>query len=70
MSSGNPVNSFGRSLRPRGIARWKPCIAVLRNHGVEWLVKDALADLALAAVFVPVGMSDAKVAGLPVITGL
>jgi high affinity sulfate transporter 1 len=70
VSSGNPVNPFGHSMKPRGIARWIPGIAVLRSYTVEWLLKDALAGLALAAVLVPVGMSYAQAAGLPAITGL
>jgi high affinity sulfate transporter 1 len=47
-----------------------PGIAVLRSYRFDWLGKDALAGLALAAVLVPVGMGYAQAAGLPAITGL
>lgn len=70
MSSGGPTNPFGRSVQPRGLARWVPGIAVLRRYRSEWLAKDALAGLALVAVLVPVGMGYAQAAGLPAITGL
>lgn len=70
MTEATPASGFGRAPPPRGIARWLPGIAAVRNWRREWLVKDVLAGLALTATMVPVGMGYAAVAGLPVIHGL
>lgn len=53
-----------------GLAQWVPAISMLRRYQRAWLAKDLFAGLALTAVLVPVGMSYAEAAGLPVITGL
>jgi high affinity sulfate transporter 1 len=42
----------------------------LRGYELAWLPKDLFAGLALAAVLVPVGLSYAEAAGLPVMVGL
>ena len=64
------VNSFFRETQPRGLARWMPGIAVLRNYRLGWLPQDILAGLVLTAILVPVGMGYAVAAGLPAIYGL
>ncbi|KIX48808.1 transporter [Burkholderia pseudomallei] len=50
--------------------RWLPGIATLRTYRRAWLARDLYAGVALTAVLVPVGMSYAQAAGLPVIAGL
>lgn len=50
--------------------RWLPGIATLRAYRRAWLARDLYAGVALTAVLVPVGMSYAQAAGLPVIAGL
>lgn len=64
------VNSFLRETQPRGLARWMPGIAVLRNYRLGWLGQDILAGLVLTAILVPVGLGYAVAAGLPAIYGL
>src|SRR5690348_3128548 len=55
---------------PRGIERWVPGVRVLRTYQNQWLRKDALAGVVLAAILVPQGMAYAELAGLPPVTGL
>ncbi|AJY39651.1 STAS domain-containing protein [Burkholderia humptydooensis] len=50
--------------------RWLPGVAALRAYRRAWLARDLYAGVALTAVLVPVGMSYAQAAGLPVIAGL
>ncbi|KVE34709.1 SulP family inorganic anion transporter [Burkholderia sp. BDU5] len=50
--------------------RWLPGVATLRTYQRAWLARDLFAGVALTAVLVPVGMSYAQAAGLPVIAGL
>ena len=50
--------------------RLLPGIASLRSYRREWLTRDAIAGLVLAAFLVPVGMGYAEASGLPAITGL
>ena len=59
-----------REAAESGLGRWVPAISMLRGYQRAWLAKDLFAGLALTAVLVPVGMSYAEAAGLPVITGL
>ncbi|AHI81573.1 sulfate transporter [Burkholderia thailandensis E444] len=70
----------GRAARGRNAARrggggeawrrWLPGVATLRAYPRAWLARDLYAGVALTAVLVPVGMSYAQAAGLPVIAGL
>ncbi|AOJ07931.1 SulP family inorganic anion transporter [Burkholderia mayonis] len=50
--------------------RWLPGVATLRTYQRAWLAHDLFAGVALTAVLVPVGMSYAQAAGLPVVAGL
>lgn len=59
-----------RELTESGLARWLPVIGTLRSYQRAWLAKDLFAGIALTAVLVPVGVSYAEAAGLPVIAGL
>lgn len=56
--------------RPRGMSRFIPLVATLRNYKREWLISDITAGLVLTAVLVPVGMGYAAASGLPAIYGL
>ena len=47
-----------------------PGLSTLRSYQREWLSRDAIAGLVLAAFLVPVGMGYAQASGLPAITGL
>jgi high affinity sulfate transporter 1 len=47
-----------------------PVLSTLRSYQREWLSRDAIAGLVLAAFLVPVGMGYAQASGLPAITGL
>ena len=47
-----------------------PVLSTLRSYRREWLARDAIAGLVLAAFLVPVGMGYAEASGLPAITGL
>lgn len=63
--------SKGRSSRHRPpVDRWLPLWPLLRGYELAWLPKDLFAGLALSAVLVPVGLSYAEAAGLPVMVGL
>ncbi|AJX35712.1 SulP family inorganic anion transporter [Burkholderia oklahomensis] len=68
-----------RAARDRNVARrgggaawrrWLPGVATLRTYQRAWLARDLFAGVALTAVLVPVGMSYAQAAGLPVVAGL
>lgn len=52
------------------LGRWLPLLRLLRTYQLKWLIKDLFAGLALCAVLVPVGLSYAEAAGLPVMAGL
>jgi high affinity sulfate transporter 1 len=55
----------------RSIAeRCLPLLRTLRTYQPKWLLSDLLAGLALGAVLVPVGLSYAEAAGVPVMAGL
>jgi high affinity sulfate transporter 1 len=58
------------AVRPHGLARWMPIIAVLRNYQRSWLMQDISAGLVLTAILIPAGMGYAEAAGLPAIYGL
>ncbi|WP_116139487.1 SulP family inorganic anion transporter [Trinickia diaoshuihuensis] len=49
---------------------WVPAVSMLRGYRRAWLAKDLFAGLVLTTMLIPVGMSYAEAAGLPVITGL
>ncbi len=68
--AGEPTNPFARAVRPRGLRRWLPGLALVRTYQRSWLVKDLVAGLVLTAILVPVGMGYAEAAGLPAIYGL
>ncbi len=63
-------NPFVLSARPRGLYRFFPVLATLRNYQRGWLASDIGAGLVLTAILVPVGMGYAQAAGLPAIYGL
>ena len=69
-ASSTNLNTLARNETPRGLRRWIPGFAVLRDYRPEWLVKDIAAGLVLTAILVPVGMAYAEAAGLPAICGL
>lgn len=50
--------------------RWLPLWPLLRNYQRKWLLKDLFAGLALSAILVPVGLSYAEAARLPIMVGL
>lgn len=58
------------ALPRRGWAAWLPGLHLARHYRREWLGRDLMAGLALAAVLVPVGIAYAVAAGLPGIHGL
>jgi high affinity sulfate transporter 1 len=45
-------------------------LSTMRSYRREWLARDVIAGLVLAAFLVPVGMGYAEASGLPAITGL
>ncbi len=61
---------FAFQARPRGLYRWIPLLAVLRDYKSSWLIRDMSAGFVLTAMLVPVGMGYAQAAGLPAICGL
>jgi len=61
---------FAFQARPRGLYRWIPLLAVLRDYKSSWLIRDMSAGFVLTAMLVPVGMGYAQAAGLPAIYGL
>lgn len=54
----------------KGISKWVPGIAAIRNYKSAWLRQDIVAAIILAALLIPQGMAYAELAGLPAITGL
>jgi len=52
------------------VQQWVPLWRLLRGYERAWLPKDLFAGLALSAVLVPLGLSYAEAAGLPVMVGL
>lgn len=52
------------------LQQWVPLWPLLRGYERAWLPKDLFAGLALSAVLVPLGLSYAEAAGLPVMVGL
>jgi len=52
------------------LERWLPLWPLLRSYQRKWLLKDFFAGLALSAVLVPVGLSYAEAARLPIMVGL
>jgi high affinity sulfate transporter 1 len=50
--------------------RFTPGLRTLLGYRREWLIRDILAGLVLAAVILPVGMAYAELAGLPPYVGL
>lgn len=64
------VASTARAAPERGLVRWVPGIAMLRGYRRAWLAKDVFAGCSLTAFLIPIGMSYAQAAGLPVIAGL
>jgi high affinity sulfate transporter 1 len=69
-TSSTNLTPFARKAPPRGLGRWIPGFAMLRDYRPEWLVKDIAAGLVLTALLIPVGMAYAEAAGLPAICGL
>jgi hypothetical protein len=63
-------NILARKAPRRGVRRWIPGVAMVRDYRPEWLVKDLAAGLVLTALLTPVGMAYAEAAGLPAICGL
>lgn len=64
------VASTSPAAPERGLGRWLPGIVMLRGYRRAWLAKDLFAGCSLTAFLVPIGMSYAQAAGLPVIAGL
>jgi hypothetical protein len=52
-ASSTNLNAFARKAPPRGLYRWIPGFAMLRDYRPEWLVKDIAAGLVLTALLVP-----------------
>jgi len=55
---------------PTGLGRWISILDGIRPYKREWLTKDIVAGITLAALAIPETMGYAKIAGMPVITGL
>ena len=53
-----------------GIGRWVSVLDGIRPYRREWLSKDIVAGVTLAALAIPETMGYTKIAGMPVITGL
>lgn len=62
--------SLSRPIRPRGLYRFLPILATLRDYQRGWVLRDIVAGLVLTAILVPVGMGYASASGLPAIYGL
>jgi hypothetical protein len=56
--------------RPQGLEKWVPGVRAVRTYERDWLRRDLVAAIILAALLVPQGMASAELAGLPAITGL
>lgn len=54
----------------KGIARWIPAVATVREYRRSWLWPDVRAGIVVTALLIPAGMGYAEVAGLPPVTGL
>ncbi len=54
----------------KGIGRWVSVLEGVRPYRREWLSKDIVAGITLAALAIPETMGYTKIAGMPVITGL
>jgi SulP family sulfate permease len=54
----------------KGIRRWVSVLEGVRPYRREWLSKDIVAGITLAALAIPETMGYTKIAGMPVITGL
>ena len=65
-----PLSQGPSSPHRSSVDRWIPLWPLLRGYELAWLPKDLFAGLALSAVLVPVGLSYAEAAGLPVMVGL
>jgi high affinity sulfate transporter 1 len=52
------------------LGRFVPGVQVARSYRKEWLGRDLVAGIVLAAILVPQGMAYAALAGLPAVTGL
>jgi len=55
---------------PTGPGRWVSILDGIRPYRREWLSKDIVAGITLAALAIPETMGYTKIAGMPVITGL
>jgi len=53
-----------------GIGRWVSVLDGIRPYRRDWLTKDIVAGVTLAALAIPETMGYTKIAGMPVITGL
>jgi sulfate permease, SulP family len=53
-----------------GLSRWVSILDGIRPYKREWLSKDIVAGITLAALAIPETMGYTKIAGMPVITGL
>ncbi len=62
MTNGTPA--------PTGLGRWVSILDGIRPYRREWLSKDIVAGITLAALAIPETMGYTKIAGMPVITGL
>ncbi len=58
------------TIATTGWLRWLPGVQTLRRYEAEWLPRDLMAGLVLAAMLVPVGIAYAVASGLPGIYGL
>lgn len=70
LRSTSPGDTLRPMVRPSGLARWFPGLAIVRDYSLAAFAKDTLAGLALTAILVPAGVAYAEAAGLPAITGL
>ena len=52
------------------VGQWIPGVRAVRTYKREWLRRDVVAGVVLAAILVPQGMAYAELAGLPAVTGL
>ncbi|MET0828393.1 MAG: SulP family inorganic anion transporter, partial [Microbacterium sp.] len=57
-------------MSTKGIARWLPGVAVLRQYRRAWLWPDVRAGIVVTALLIPAGMGYAVAAGLPPEAGL
>jgi high affinity sulfate transporter 1 len=65
------AEAAGKTRRGLGrVAEHVPGLVLLHSYRPEWLPRDLLAGLSVAAIAVPVGIAYAQLAGLPPVTGL